>query len=41
MGLPVTDAVRPLFAESEAAGKGELDYSAIFAQLAGTVSHAS
>ena len=35
-GLPVTDAVRRLFAEAEAAGKGELDYSAIFAQLTGT-----
>jgi len=32
--VPVTDAVRALFAEAEAAGRGELDYSAIAAQLA-------
>lgn len=31
--LPVTEAVRRLFAEAEAAGRGELDYSAIFGQL--------
>ena len=31
--LPVTEAVRRLFADAEAAGRGELDYSAIFAQL--------
>lgn len=31
--LPVTKAVERLFAESEAAGRGELDYSAILAQL--------
>jgi 3-hydroxyisobutyrate dehydrogenase-like beta-hydroxyacid dehydrogenase len=39
--LPVTEAVRRLFADSEAAGKGELDYSAIFAQLTGASVHAS
>ena len=33
--LPVTESVRCLFASAEEAGKGELDYSAIFAQLAG------
>lgn len=31
--LPVTDAVKALFAASERAGKGELDYSAIMAHL--------
>ena len=31
--LPVTEAVRALFASSEESGKGELDYSAIFQQL--------
>lgn len=34
--LPVTEAVRRLFAEAEEAGKADLDYSAIFAQLAGS-----
>ena len=33
--LPTTKAVEQLFAASEAAGKGELDYSAILAQLEG------
>ena len=33
LGLPVTEAVRSLFAKSEESGKGELDYSAIFLQL--------
>lgn len=32
--LPVTEAIRALFARAEEAGKGELDYSAIFRQLA-------
>ena len=32
--LPVGEAIRELFAQAEAAGKGELDYSAIYAQLA-------
>lgn len=32
--VPVTEATRRLFAEAEASGKGELDYSAIFVQLA-------
>lgn len=31
--LPVTDSVRRLFAEAETSGKGELDYSAVFAHL--------
>ncbi len=31
--LPVTEAVRRLFAETEDAGKGDLDYSVIFEQL--------
>ena len=31
--LPVTDAVRKLFIQTEASGRGELDYSAIFAYL--------
>jgi len=31
--LPVTETIRALFAGAEAAGKGELDYSAIFAQV--------
>ena len=31
--LPVTQAVEQLFAESESAGRGEIDYSAILAQL--------
>ena len=31
--LPVTQAVERLFAESESAGRGEIDYSAILAQL--------
>jgi 3-hydroxyisobutyrate dehydrogenase-like beta-hydroxyacid dehydrogenase len=31
--LPITEAVQQLFAQSEAAGKGELDYSAILAYL--------
>ncbi|MBI2496167.1 MAG: NAD(P)-dependent oxidoreductase, partial [Candidatus Omnitrophica bacterium] len=31
--LPVTNAVEQLFAQSEAAGKGELDYSAILSYL--------
>jgi len=35
VGLPVTEAVRRLFAEAEAAGKGALDYSAIFSHLTG------
>ena len=35
--LPVTDSIRRLFAESEASGKGELDYSAIFLQLLSAV----
>lgn len=33
--LPITKAVEQLFASSEAAGKSELDYSAILAQLEG------
>ena len=36
--LPVTKAVEQLFAASEAAGRGELDYSAILAQLEAGVS---
>src|SRR3989338_4511298 len=36
--LPITKAVEQLFAASEAAGKSELDYSAILAQLEGGVS---
>jgi 3-hydroxyisobutyrate dehydrogenase-like beta-hydroxyacid dehydrogenase len=32
--LPVTESVRQLFAKAEAAGKGELDYSAVFTHLA-------
>ena len=36
--LPITKAVEQLFATSEAAGKSELDYSAILAQLEGGVS---
>ena len=36
--LPITKAVEQLFAASEAAGKGELDYSAILAQLEAGVS---
>ena len=31
--LPITDAIERLFAQSETAGKGDLDYSAILAQL--------
>lgn len=31
--LPVTDAVRQLFDEAEDTGKGDLDYSAVFAHL--------
>ena len=31
--LPITRAVEQLFAESESAGRGEIDYSAILAQL--------
>ena len=31
--LPVTDAIRNLFIQTEASGRGELDYSAIFAYL--------
>jgi 3-hydroxyisobutyrate dehydrogenase-like beta-hydroxyacid dehydrogenase len=31
--LPVTRAIQQLFAQAEAAGRGELDYSAILAQL--------
>ena len=34
--LPVTEAVRRLFADAEAAGRGEEDYSAIYAQLSST-----
>lgn len=34
-GLPVTEAVRCLFASAEEAGRGELDYSAVAAQLGG------
>lgn len=33
VALPVTQAVKQLFAQSEASGKGELDYSAILAYL--------
>ncbi len=33
--LPITGAIRRLFAQTEAAGRGELDYSAIFPHLAG------
>ena len=33
--LPVTAAIEQLFAQSESAGKAELDYSAILAQLEG------
>lgn len=33
--LPITRAIQELFAGSEASGKGELDYSAILAQLEG------
>jgi len=36
--LPTTDAVEQLFAASEAAGKGDSDYSAILAQLEGGTS---
>ena len=36
--LPVTQAVEQLFAASETAGRGELDYSAILAQLEAGVS---
>ncbi len=32
--LPVTEAVRRLYAEAEGTGKAELDYSAVFAHLA-------
>jgi 3-hydroxyisobutyrate dehydrogenase-like beta-hydroxyacid dehydrogenase len=32
--LPVTESVRQLYAETEDSGKGELDYSAVFAHLA-------
>ena len=35
--VPVTESIRRLFAEAEASGKGELDYSAIFVQLAGSL----
>ena len=35
--VPVTASIRQLFAEAEAAGHGDLDYSAIFMQLAGSV----
>jgi len=31
--LPVTEVVRQLFAEAEATGKGDLDYSVIFEHL--------
>ena len=31
--LPITDAIAQLFAQSEATGKGDLDYSAILAHL--------
>ena len=31
--LPVTEAIEALFAESESSGRGEVDYSAILAQL--------
>ncbi len=31
--LRVTQAIEQLFADAEAAGRGELDYSAILAQL--------
>ena len=31
--LPVTEAIRQLFAQADTAGKGDLDYSAIYAQL--------
>ena len=41
LGLPVTEAVRRLFADAETAGRGELDYSAIFAQLRDASVHAS
>ncbi len=33
VGLPVTDAIRALFATTEQAGHSELDYSAIFKLL--------
>ena len=33
LSLPVTEAIQQLFARSEAAGKGDLDYSAILAYL--------
>jgi 3-hydroxyisobutyrate dehydrogenase-like beta-hydroxyacid dehydrogenase len=36
--LPVTKAIEQLFAASEAAGKGDLDYSAILAQIEHTLS---
>jgi 3-hydroxyisobutyrate dehydrogenase-like beta-hydroxyacid dehydrogenase len=35
--LPITTAIEQLFAQSEAAGKGDLDYSAILAQLEAVV----
>ena len=35
LSLPITDAVRQLYAEAEAKGRGELDYSVVFAHLAG------
>jgi 3-hydroxyisobutyrate dehydrogenase-like beta-hydroxyacid dehydrogenase len=38
--LPVTEAIRRLFAEIEEAGHGELDYSAIFPYLLGTLAPA-
>jgi len=34
--LPVTDVIERLFAQTESAGRGDLDYSAILAQLEGT-----
>jgi 3-hydroxyisobutyrate dehydrogenase-like beta-hydroxyacid dehydrogenase len=37
VSLPTTNAVEQLFASSEAAGRGELDYSAILAQLEAAV----
>ena len=33
VALPVTQAIERLFADSEASGKSDLDYSAILAQL--------
>ena len=33
VGLPITQVIEQLFARSEAAGKGELDYSAILGLL--------